>query len=142
MVQSGAKPIMNVARECWRLFDNDVGVVQLPASAVIPTLEELITQVFQEPTEARYGFVEAGDPQLDVMDVTTLHWFDCTRGSQVHTETQFVRQSQIKGMPPADRKSRSTSYSPNQCTQVDLFMIYLNSTRRGRSSKEVLVALV
>lgn len=85
VVQSGTETIVNVARECWRLFDDDVGVAHLPASSVIPTLEELITQVFQEPAKADCGFGESGDPKLDVMDLSALHQFDCMRGSQIRT---------------------------------------------------------
>ena len=89
VVQSGTETIVNIARECWRLFDNDVGVAHLPASSVIPTLEEHITQVFQEPAKADCGFSESGDPKLDVMDLSALHQFDCMRGSQIRTGTSI-----------------------------------------------------
>ncbi len=76
MVQSGAKSIMDVARERGGLFDHDVGITEHPATAVFPVLVLLVSKGFEEPADARGTPSQVGNPQLDVVQRPAGHVAD------------------------------------------------------------------
>ena len=81
MVQSGAKSIMDIARERGGLFDHDVSVTEHPAAAVFPVLVLLVSKGFEEPADARDTSSQVWNPQLDVVQRPSSHVAD---GAVIH----------------------------------------------------------